>query len=652
MVSVCARFEQGASKRGGKIPRALGPGVPGKLLRFWKYENQNSSVATWLTIMEVVLHASQLFVERERLLSQVFCDRRQFEDEPCTNPMYCKVFQAYCLSQYQGRATLAPGGSEKNVLPYVFYEDLDAFLGPGTLALAAFSCLRVASVPVGAAQVDAAQKSLRDEAALPAICHVEPGHRESVDTELVAFLGLVVGELPQLLHVVMEDDCMLAVVRFQHVMEVPRLDDTFVARKTCVTYTLAAAVCINGSQYKATVVDSEGVLWDYDCVDGGCLVERPCAPSIAAAQGFFYKCLIYRLESETPIIAGLAQRTPQSETGTGTTLYEADSVVSPPLVFVKPAFADHSCPTPTSALVVAPPGSLSPGKRKLETNTCGDLSPGLSSRHSLKAPTMTPDLREKNMVFVRECTGQFGYKYVVSPVQGADVAKLQEQAHFLASQVLLHSDQYAHRVHKPGPPNKPFMWYFKFEGQDPGGKDTARVTRAALYHECHQAHDALLKHVMQGSLQRHLDAGLAYICHTGFLVENIETKRTRNGSSRDPEGYTRYRKHNDGTCIKERVQTDAERLYADSSGAAGFSWPTDGLLKKKNGCVGACHVDSWNRVDEAAVVVIITLTEHGGVYLITVKILLPYTGVTLIFVVFVLFSLHRFCGLARLGTRS
>ena len=89
---------------------------------------------------------------------------------------------------------------------WVFYEDLDTFLGAGTSALAAFSGVRVTCAPLGAAQVDAALKILRDEAALPAICHVEPRHRESVDTELVAFLGLVVGELPQLLHVVMEDD--------------------------------------------------------------------------------------------------------------------------------------------------------------------------------------------------------------------------------------------------------------------------------------------------------------------------------------------------------------------------------------------------------------------------------------------------------------
>ena len=222
------------------------------------------------------------------------------------------------------------------------------------------------------------------------------------------------------------------------------------------------------------------------------------------------------------------------------------------------------------------------------------------------------------MDFVRECTGKLGYKYVVSPVEGAGVANLQEQAHFLASQVLLHSDQTAHSVHKPGPPNKPFMWYFKFAGEGPGGRNTARVTRASLNPECHRAHDALLKHGVQGSLQRNLDAGLAYICHTGFLLENIDTKRPRNGSTRDPEGYTRYREHKDGTCLKQRGLTDAERLYRDSSGAADFTWSSDGLLKKKNGCLGACHVDSWNRVDEAAVVVIITLTEHGGVFMILV----------------------------------
>jgi hypothetical protein len=151
---------------------------------------------------------------------------------------------------------------------------------------------------------------------------------------------------------------------------------------------------------------------------------------------------------------------------------------------------------------------------------------------------------------------------------------------------------------------------------------------------------------MKGSLQRLLDAGLVIMCHSGFLVENIETKGTRDGSARDPEGYTRYRKHQDGTCMKERGRTDAERLYVDSSGAADFSWSSDGTLKKKTGAVGACHVDSWSQVDEAAVVVMITLTEHGGVYMIRLKMFASAIDLTSHFVVFVVLSLHRFCGLA------
>jgi hypothetical protein len=54
------------------------------------------------------------------------------------------------------------------------------------------------------------------------------------------------------------------------------------------------------------------------------------------------------------------------------------------------------------------------------------------------------------------------------------------------------------------------------------------------------------------------------------------------------------------------------RLFDDSCGAAGFAWPSQTVLKSSNGALGACHVDSCNRFDEALVVVIITLTELGG----------------------------------------
>jgi hypothetical protein len=128
------------------------------------------------------------------------------------------------------------------------------------------------------------------------------------------------------------------------------------------------------------------------------------------------------------------------------------------------------------------------------------------------------------------------------------------------------------------------------------------------------AHDKLLKHAMRGTLQGHVDAGVAKIIHTGFLCENIDVKCTRDKGVRDPEKYTRVRQHSDGTLSKDRSLTDATRLFDDSCGAEGFAWRFQTVLKRSKGALGACHVDSCNRVDEAVVVVVITLTEHGGGY--------------------------------------
>ena len=83
---------------------------------------------------------------------------------------------------------------------------------------------------------------------------------------------------------------------------------------------------------------------------------------------------------------------------------------------------------------------------------------------------------------------------------------------------------------------------------------------------------------------------------------------------RDPEKYTRVRQHSDGTLSKDRSRADAMRLFDDSCGAEGFAWRSQTVLKRSKGSLGACHVDSCNRVDEAVVVVVITLTEHGGGY--------------------------------------
>ena len=690
-------------------------------------------MATWLTVMEVVLHASRLLLEPSLLLHNVVADRRKCELRGGPQPQGLEFFHAFCLSQYGARAVAALDGSGQRDLPYVFYEHLDMFLGQGTSALSAFSCMMLKSLPGGVSEVEKVLKNLPGQSTSPAIYHVLASDREPVSQQLVGHLGLVVGPLPLLFHLVLEATCLVDVVEVEHALVVARFDETLSSRPTNVTYTLAAAVCHKAGRYKAVVVDAEGSHWDYDCMEDGRLVRRTNANRIPAASGYVFKCLIYHLSHETPIIDVLPREpklpcTTKEHTGPTKKIPGKCKVKSSARVFgpegerherVRAAFkngrtaerprglkgetartldfpgsargnlavAEARVTAPTTkpprkrrqggkdSLACAPTtsvdkmraenGTIAPalshgipsGKKSgsgqpegsnrasqvpVKRKYSGDNSsftPGrLVRRHALKAGTLTPQQRRDNMAFLRSCTGTKGYRCVVSPADAADAADVREKAHYLAAQVLYFSDQTAYGVHQPGPPGKPSMCYFKFDGHDPGGRNTAPISPTVHNPACQVAHDTILRHAMRGELQRHLETGKAYISHTGFLLENITTKSPRDKCQRDPEGYQRQRLYRDGSLSKERCETDADRLYEDSRGAPNYTWRSSSLLKQRNGAVGACHVDSWNSVDEADVVVIVTLTEHGGVYTCC----LPYMALSLMH--------HFFCHVLSLLT--
>ena len=539
--------------------------------------------------MEVVLGAIGLVVEPALLLSEVFADRRKWVGHEGSAPFMQKAFYGFCTSRYGDRALPAPDGSQQGVLPFIFYEDLELFLGEGTAALAAFSCVTLDTSPVSQVEFEAARQNVPVQRPLPAICRVATSHGVDVHQGASDFLSRVVGDLPQLLHVVFRPEGQCDFVEVEIVVEVSLLDEALIPRRTKVTYTLASAVCHEGSNYQAVVVGADGVHWHYDCNEGGLLVQREFAAELRTESGYYFECLIYRLLLETP----LPDETPR-----------------------KPITTER-CRTVEPQSLVSNLGILSNGKRKHGVDPSDLPHPTRVPCYTLREGVMTPSQRVTNLQFLRACTGTAGYRYVVSPPESPDAGGLHEQAHYLASQVLYYSDQTSHGVHQPGPPNKPSMYYFKFDGDDTGGRNTAPVTAAANIAECRTAHDAILKHAMRGVLQEYLENGEAYICHTGFLLENIQTKRPRDTKQRDPEGFTRWRRYKDRTLSKDRFQTDAERLYQDSSGAADYTWASADLLKQSNGAVGACHVDSWDPVDEAAVVVIITLTANGGTSLLT-----------------------------------
>ena len=263
------------------------PGEPGKPLQFWKHENQNCSVATWLCIMEVVLHVSRLCVEPARLLCNVFADRRKLVHGQA--PYMHGVFHEFCINKCHKLSTPALHDSDKPLLPHVHCADLALFLGEGTSAWAAFSCVTLKTVPVDKVNVDAAKERLLASSPRPAIISVYPDRNETVALQMRTFLSHVVGNLPQLVHVGVEANSRLEAIEPHIVLSVPRIDMTLVPRATTVTCTLAAAACHNGSHYNAIVVGADEVHWDYDCIGSGLLIQRPRTAPTSAKPGYHFK---------------------------------------------------------------------------------------------------------------------------------------------------------------------------------------------------------------------------------------------------------------------------------------------------------------------------------------------------------------------------
>ena len=659
------------------------PGEPGKPLQFWKYDNHNCSVATWLCIMEVVLHVSRVCVLPSQLLSNVFADRRKLVHGEAA--FMLGVFHEFCINKYRKQSTPAVDDAENPLLPYVYYADLPLFLGQGTAALAAFSCVKLKTVPVGTVHVNTAKIRLLQSTPRPAIISVFPNRNETVADRMSTFFSHVFGDLPQLVHLDVAGFRRLEAIDPFIVLSVPRLDHNLVPRATTVTYKLAAAACQNGSHYNAIVVGADGLHWDYDCIGSGQLVQRAFATQTSAKPGYYFKSIIYRLVSEARInvachVESSARTcdpcapTPKLHRTTKTPSERTQKIPgvckrknSARIVGDEAAPHELLCSALQQARTAQRPiglkgqtartldfggsasvdlgaaagSAMAPAavkmlKRRHDANDNLACAPADPRVLSLRAPTMPKSWVEKNLQFLRDCTGEHGYLYVDSPTGAAGMAALEEDAHFLASRVLFHVDHTAHGVHQPGRPNKPDMWYFNYGGDDSGGRNTARITPASREPACVVAHDKLLKHAMRGTLQGHVDAGVAKILHTGFLCENIDVKCTRDKGVRNPEKYTRVRQYSDGSLSKDRRRTDATRLFDDSCGAEGFAWRYQTVLKRSKGALGACHVDSCNHVNEAVVVVIITLTEHGGGY--------TYTSCILFFLVNLIHAEHvLFC---------
>ena len=85
----------------------------------------------------------------------MFADRRKLVHGEAA--FMLGVFHEFCINKYRKQSTPAVDDAENPLLPYVYYADLPLFLGQGTAALAAFSCVELKTVPVGTVHVNTAK---------------------------------------------------------------------------------------------------------------------------------------------------------------------------------------------------------------------------------------------------------------------------------------------------------------------------------------------------------------------------------------------------------------------------------------------------------------------------------------------------------------
>jgi hypothetical protein len=139
--------------------------------------------------MEVVLHVSRLCVLPSQLLRNVFANRRKLVHGQAA--FMLGIFHEFCLNKYRKLSTPALDDSDNPLLPHVHYADLPLFLGEGTSALAAFSCVKLKTVPVDTVHVNAAKIRLVKSSPRPAIISVYPDRKETMADRMRTFFSHV-----------------------------------------------------------------------------------------------------------------------------------------------------------------------------------------------------------------------------------------------------------------------------------------------------------------------------------------------------------------------------------------------------------------------------------------------------------------------------
>jgi len=226
--------------------------------------------------------------------------------------------------------------------------------------------------------------------------------------------------------------------------------------------------------------------------------------------------------------------------------------------------------------------------------------PGLSKPDSLR-----------NLAFMRDVTGDSGYKRIRASSYDGDLESLKKDAFDLAARVLYYQTMTGHPVHGPG---RSKMVYHKYAGKGTGGASVAPVSPVAKEIRYSKIHDRMLEFAMRGTLQEFIKLGLAEVVTSGYLIENVKCKGTRCKGPINYEKRTRWTLV-DGEKSYRRDRSElgwVMELQKASSGHPTYTWPVEGMVDHESHPEGFCHVDTHGRLDEGLVVVMLLLTPHGG----------------------------------------
>ena len=540
-------------------------GETGGSHQFWKYERHNCSVCTFLTVVEVLLSANGITWDPSCILGTVFADRSAMKDGLVSTAL--RNCQTLCLSVYGHNVDQSNKLDGCWFLPMIFHADMPHWLGRKAGAIAPFSCVRVkrGKVPIRpllAGSSDSGPPLVRNEVT---VLHVLSDQCDTVVSVFRNFLPLVVGPLPLFVHVEFRQVVSLGVTEAPQAIrcDVLRLDEQYATAEKTVEYVFAGAACKGGFHFNAIVVTADGVAWDYDCMqDEGRLVVRSEADTVKTRTGYHFSYAVYRRSSEVD--------------------------VSP--VNVGSSACAVACSTPKPGRMFAP--CVSAGNEK--------PAPGLSKQDSLR-----------NLAFLRDVTGDCGYKRKSASSYDGELESLKNDAFDLAARVLYYQTMTGHPVHGPG---RAKMVYHKYAGKGTGGASVAPVSPVAKEIRYSKIHDRMLEFAMRGTLQEFIKLGLAEVVTSGYLIENVKCKGTRCKGPINYEKRTRWTLV-DGEKSYRRDRSElgwVMELQKASSGHPTYTWPVEGMVDHESHPEGLCHVDTHGRLDEGLVVVMLLLTPHGG----------------------------------------